>query len=448
MTALTELLRSRREVLLSQGHPIKGEPRSIKYAYALGVALVAQSDGKICFEEAEYLKNLTTRLDLPESDFSQIVELVSVCPQELIDKVVISLREGEWGLFFLFDIQSIAGKDGDFSEDEKDTLNLFAELLKILPSERDRVLELGTDSSMDYGQVMIAIGRLLLENPAHRPNGKEQAEHWFKKAMIWSETAAKSGYLPAYRYMGELYIEGLGVKEDRKEALGFWTLVAEAGDPEAMMTAGELEEDGNRAIEWYKKAAASGKPEALFKIGEILENSEERQEALTFYRNALLQCQGLETLKWVLEEDKIKDTDISSDPMEGKLPLRQAIARSNALHSAGISSGLIDTYLETLDEYIEGLLAVIREYASAKGFLKKVVRWSLRIGGAIISAIWAGNLWGSAESWLGKTGSVFLWLICLGCIAESFSERKRGKIWKEAKTAQKESLLNAVFARS
>lgn len=448
MTALTELLRSRREVLLSQGHPIKGEPRAIKYAYALGVGLAAISDGKICFEEEEYLKNLTTRLDLPESDFSQIMGVLSVCPQELIDKVVISLREGEWGLFFLFDIQSIAGRDGKISDEERETIYLFAELLKILPSERDRILELGTDSSIDYGQVMIAIGRLLLENPANRPKGREQAEHWFKKAMIWSETAAKSGYLPAYRYMGELYIEGLGVKEDRKKALGFWNIAAEAGDPEAMMTAGELEEDGDRAIEWYKKAATSGKPEALFKIGEILENSEDYQEALTFYRNALLQCRGLETLKWTLEEDRIKDSDITSNPMDGKLPLRQAIARSDTLRSAGISSDIIDAYLETLDEYIEGQLAVIREYASTKGFLKKVVRWSLRVGGSLFFAIWALGLWSSAESWVGKTCSAFLWLACLACIGESFSERKRSKIWKEAKKAQKDTVLNAIFARS
>ena len=50
--------------------------------------------------------------------------------------------------------------------------------------------------------------------------------------------AADGGYLPAYQLIGKVYLEGLGVKKDEKEAMKWFLKAAEHGDAEGARSVG------------------------------------------------------------------------------------------------------------------------------------------------------------------------------------------------------------------
>jgi hypothetical protein len=94
-------------------------------------------------------------------------------------------------------------------------------------------------------------------------------------------------------------------RADLRSSLRIWMAAAEAGDPEAQTTVGEIYERGlgtepnyEAAIVWYRKAADQGNSRALFNLGTLYEQGlgvpADKLEALNLYRRA-----------WGLPEDSV-----------------------------------------------------------------------------------------------------------------------------------------------
>jgi len=77
--------------------------------------------------------------------------------------------------------------------------------------------------------------------------------------------AAKSGDLDSQMILGEMYLDGIGVKVDHQKAFFWLSKAARAGDSEAQYLLGFMYENGlevavnmKRAVKWYTQAALQG----------------------------------------------------------------------------------------------------------------------------------------------------------------------------------------------
>lgn len=113
-------------------------------------------------------------------------------------------------------------------------------------------------------------------------------------------------------------------RADLKSALGVWLAAAEAGDPEAQNTVGEIYERGigaepnyEVAIIWYQKAADKKYSRALFNLGTLYEQGlgvpADKVAALNFYRQA-----------WGIPEDTIMFQTAARQEQEA---LREELAK-------------------------------------------------------------------------------------------------------------------------
>ncbi len=99
------------------------------------------------------------------------------------------------------------------------------------------------------------------------------------KSEVASETfmqLAKSGDVDAQTMLGEMYLDGIGVKVDHQKAFFWLAKAANQGDSEASYLLGFMYENGlqvgqdlSRAVSWYKKAALKGDTMAQFNLAMI-----------------------------------------------------------------------------------------------------------------------------------------------------------------------------------
>lgn len=81
----------------------------------------------------------------------------------------------------------------------------------------------------------------------------------------------------AMTLVGELFNQGLGVRQDSAEAASWYRLAAERGDAHAMASLGLMAADGRgikqdraAARSWFEKAAAAGEPTAAYNLALLL----------------------------------------------------------------------------------------------------------------------------------------------------------------------------------
>jgi len=96
----------------------------------------------------------------------------------------------------------------------------------------------------------------------------------YKQALYWYTKSAKQGNAEAQRLLGYMYGKGEGVLQDHKQAVYWYTKAAEQGDAKAQYNLGIRYENGKgvsqdykQALYWYKKAAEQGDANAQFNLG-------------------------------------------------------------------------------------------------------------------------------------------------------------------------------------
>ena len=141
------------------------------------------------------------------------------------------------------------------------------------------------------------------ENGIGVPEDKAEAVNWCRKA-------AEQGYAPAQGRLGIYYECGDGVPEDNAEAANWFRKAADQGDADAQWRLGEcyangagVPEDNAEAANWYRKAADQGHCLALWQLGECYANGtgvpEDKAEAVKCYRKAVRQ--GYEPFFFVID---------------------------------------------------------------------------------------------------------------------------------------------------
>ena len=98
----------------------------------------------------------------------------------------------------------------------------------------------------------------------------------YGQAPDFEETLAlaESGNVYAQFNLGLMYDEGIGVPENDKTAVKWYTKAAKQGEPSAQYNLGVMYNNGTgvpendkTAIKWYTKAAEQGNADAQFNLG-------------------------------------------------------------------------------------------------------------------------------------------------------------------------------------
>ena len=96
----------------------------------------------------------------------------------------------------------------------------------------------------------------------------------FKAILAIIHPLAEQGDALAQALVGDMYKEGLGVKQDDVEAVKWYRKAAEQGDADAQANLGSaygagrgVRQDYAEAVKWVKKAAENGSADGQFKLG-------------------------------------------------------------------------------------------------------------------------------------------------------------------------------------
>lgn len=96
----------------------------------------------------------------------------------------------------------------------------------------------------------------------------------YSQAMMWARKSAQASCPESYSILGELYLNGLGVKSNPIEALTWYEKAAEKGDADAQNIAGNIYSskelnvlDLNKAFKYYQMAATQNHLYGMFNLG-------------------------------------------------------------------------------------------------------------------------------------------------------------------------------------
>lgn len=115
----------------------------------------------------------------------------------------------------------------------------------------------------------------------------------YKKAAELFEKAANHGHSDAQDFLGYQYEFGLGIAENKQEAIKWYTLSAEQGNGDgqfSLATIYEKDNDIETANKWYKKAVRNKQPYAMcklannYRLGKGIE--ENHAKALELYKES------------------------------------------------------------------------------------------------------------------------------------------------------------------
>ncbi len=125
-------------------------------------------------------------------------------------------------------------------------------------SELKRLIKIVQENSNDF---------LALGNAAYLSGKYHEAIKWFTKAADQGDTKAQIN-------LGVMYIDGKGVKKDKRIAFEWFTKAAEQGNASSQFNLGVMYNQGDGvkkdkriAFEWFTKAAEQGVADAQFMLG-------------------------------------------------------------------------------------------------------------------------------------------------------------------------------------
>ncbi len=128
----------------------------------------------------------------------------------------------------------------------------------------------------------VAVGAALIEGVGAAPDPV--------RGIKCLESAAVHGFAPAYKYLGELYLDGEFIEEDTDKGVEFLIKAGECGDGDAYELLGDIYREGAlvekntaAAIDYYELGGKAGSARSITKADELKRRREdffERAEAL------------------------------------------------------------------------------------------------------------------------------------------------------------------------
>ena len=134
---ILSLLDSVKEDVLIKRHPLADEDMSLRFAYAVGVGVVAHADGPLNETEQAALKDLAAGLLIPAEQTNKVLATASKPDKANITDLLGALTRREQQYLFLLDLRAMANRDGVVSETEQKTIEQFAALFKMSGADLD-----------------------------------------------------------------------------------------------------------------------------------------------------------------------------------------------------------------------------------------------------------------------------------------------------------------------
>lgn len=136
MSVLNKLKQKKKE-RLTQKHPLFNEDISVKYPYCIGVVMEALVDESINEKEEEMLTDLIYSMGLPENYKEKIIEAAQSEDEDLIDGVIDIIDNRDKKYMFILDLYRISYADKTISEEEKEALDIFGDMLNLEDFEKE-----------------------------------------------------------------------------------------------------------------------------------------------------------------------------------------------------------------------------------------------------------------------------------------------------------------------
>ena len=147
----------------------------------------------------------------------------------------------------------------------------------------DRIKELTEKAKKGDVEAQAELGEIYLQG-----NGVKAD---YKKSMEWSKKAAEKKNYRAMRNIGILYLEGLGVKKDYKKAFDSFSSSVDGGDAQGPRYLGIMSENGlgvkkslDDAEFYYEIGDSSGDLVSSYRLGKLYEKVGDYKKSIEFYK--------------------------------------------------------------------------------------------------------------------------------------------------------------------
>ncbi len=147
----------------------------------------------------------------------------------------------------------------------------------------DRIKELTEKAKKGDVEAQAELGEIYLQG-----NGVKAD---YKKSMEWSKKAAEKKNYRAMRNIGILYLEGLGVKKDYKKAFDSFSSSVDGGDAQGPRYLGIMSENGlgvkkslDDAEFYYEIGDSSGDLVSSYRLGKLYEKVGDYAKSIEFYK--------------------------------------------------------------------------------------------------------------------------------------------------------------------
>jgi hypothetical protein len=206
-------------------------------------------------------------------------------------------------------------------------------------------------------------------------------EHTIENAALIYRGRAEQGDAEAQRNLGNLYYKGIGVQQNRAEALRWYGKAAERGDASAEYKIGYMYDSGQgvsknyaEAFRWYSKAAAQGDAKAQCGLGSMYYDGrgvpKNAAEAVRWYVQAA--DHGLAKAQYDLGYMYYHGEGVQVDRAQARIWYQKSADQGyeNAQLALGLrSSGLSPLGAVTLSAMFLGCLRVLKgNIRHAQGF--------------------------------------------------------------------------------
>ena len=147
----------------------------------------------------------------------------------------------------------------------------------------DKIKELTEKAKKGDVEAQAELGEIYLQGDGIKAD--------YKKSMEWSKKAAENKNYRAMRNIGILYLEGLGVKKDYKKAFASFSSSVDGGDAQGPRYLGIMSEKGlgvkkslDDASFYYEIGDSSGDLTSRYNLGKIHEKAGDYARAVELYK--------------------------------------------------------------------------------------------------------------------------------------------------------------------
>ncbi|SMG50201.1 tellurite resistance TerB family protein [Dethiosulfovibrio salsuginis] len=134
--------------MLKVPHPMKDDDKGARFAYLVGMAMVAIVDGSIDPKEKKILLDRAIAMNLPEDDVMRAIEAAKTADDETVSSVLESLSERRQRAIFMTDLRIMAHADGSLKSEESELWDIFGDMVEINQDDR-KALSAFADASLE-----------------------------------------------------------------------------------------------------------------------------------------------------------------------------------------------------------------------------------------------------------------------------------------------------------